>query len=123
MGKTRLLAELAHEAHGAGRTVLYGRAEACSPIPYQPFVDALRHHVAHDAALETAGLEPELAAVADVMPELRERFPHSPVTRRTGGYSPGLRRSSRSSGGPGRCCSCSTTSTTRGPRPCGSCAT
>jgi predicted ATPase len=75
MGKTRLLAELAHEAHGAGRTVLYGRAEACSPIPYQPFVDALRHHVAHDAAFETAGLERELAAVADVMPELRERFP------------------------------------------------
>ncbi len=85
MGKTRLLAELAHEAHGAGRTVLYGRAEACSPIPYQPFVDALRHHVAHDAALETAGLEPELAAVADVMPELRERLPplagHAPDWR------------------------------------------
>ena len=43
------LAELAGEAHGAGQTVLYGRAEACSPIPYQPFVEALRHHAAHDA--------------------------------------------------------------------------
>ena len=85
MGKTRLLAELAHEAHGAGQTVLYGRAEACSPIPYQPFVEALRHHVAHDATLETAGIEPELAAVADVVPELRGRLPplagHAPDWR------------------------------------------
>ena len=75
MGKTRLLAELAHEAHGAGQTVLYGRAEACSPIPYQPFVEALRHHVAHDATLDAVGIEPELAAVADVVPELRGRLP------------------------------------------------
>ena len=47
----------------------------------------------------------------------------APASRRTGGCSPGLRRSSRSSGGPGRCCSCSTTCTTPSPRRCGSCAT
>ncbi len=71
MGKTRMLAELAAEAHAAGTTVLYGRADDGIPIPYQPVVEALRGRRVD--ALE--GFEPELAALAGVAPELRPRTP------------------------------------------------
>ena len=61
IGKTRLATELARRAHAEGATVLYGRSDAESLIPYQPFITALDHFVAHREQLELPpGLELEL---------------------------------------------------------------
>ena len=45
IGKTRLAAEAARAAHQAGMIVLYGRCDEELSIPYQPFVEALRHYI------------------------------------------------------------------------------
>jgi class 3 adenylate cyclase len=47
VGKTRLAAELAGAVHGAGGLVLAGRCDEDLGVPYQPFVEALRHFVDH----------------------------------------------------------------------------
>ena len=47
IGKTRLATELARRAHREGATVLYGRSDPESLVPYQPFITALAHFVAH----------------------------------------------------------------------------
>ena len=51
IGKTRLATELAREAHADGATVLYGRCDPESLVPYQPFVTArpALHRPARDA--------------------------------------------------------------------------
>jgi hypothetical protein len=67
IGKTRLVAELAARAHARGATVLYGRADEDPVIPYEPFVEALRHLCAH---LDVAGLPEEAGALAPLVPEL-----------------------------------------------------
>src|SRR5215217_6228780 len=51
IGKTRLAARVAAQAHADGGVVLYGRADEENVSPYQPFVEALRHYAAHHAAL------------------------------------------------------------------------
>jgi class 3 adenylate cyclase len=43
VGKTRLAAELAREVHEEGATALAGRCDEDMGVPYQPFVEALRH--------------------------------------------------------------------------------
>ena len=43
IGKTRLLSELAREAHDHG-TVLYAGCQEEALVSYQPFVEALRHY-------------------------------------------------------------------------------
>ncbi|MDA0172864.1 protein kinase [Solirubrobacter taibaiensis] len=43
IGKTRLATEFARRVHAEGATVLFGRSDPESLIPYQPFVSALRH--------------------------------------------------------------------------------
>ena len=81
IGKTRLTAEVAARAHEQGHEVLHGRAERDGVTPYQPFVEALRHHLAHDDALarELAPiLRPELAELARLVPELRRAVPARP---------------------------------------------
>ncbi len=45
IGKTRLATETALAAHSEGATVLFGRCDDELDVPYQPFVDALRHFV------------------------------------------------------------------------------
>ena len=45
IGKTRLAAELAHEARDGGATVLYGRCDDEAGVPYQPWREALGHLV------------------------------------------------------------------------------
>jgi class 3 adenylate cyclase len=45
IGKTRLAAEASQAAHRAGMIVLYGRCDEELGIPYQPFVEALRHYI------------------------------------------------------------------------------
>ena len=57
IGKTRLLAEAAARLHADGWPVLYGRADEDSPVPYQPFVEALRHHLAHRPRLALSPAE------------------------------------------------------------------
>ena len=50
VGKTRLAAELAAQAHADGAVVLAGRCDEDLGVPYQPYVEALRHFVDHAAA-------------------------------------------------------------------------
>jgi DNA-binding SARP family transcriptional activator len=67
MGKTRLAARMAVEAHAGGATVLYGRADEESVRPYQPFAQALGHHLTHAPGAAAAPSPPELARLG---PEL-----------------------------------------------------
>jgi DNA-binding SARP family transcriptional activator len=72
IGKTRLAAELAAEAHDSGWVVLYGRTDEDGLVPYQPFVEALRHCVAHRPPVpEGQPLDAELVELAGLVPELR----------------------------------------------------
>ena len=48
VGKTRLLAELAQRARADGATVLWGRCDEDPLLPYQPFVEQVRHWLASD---------------------------------------------------------------------------
>ena len=47
IGKSRLAIEFARETHAEGATVLFGRSDPESPVPYQPFVTAVQHAMAH----------------------------------------------------------------------------
>ena len=73
VGKTRLAAELARRVHDQGATVLAGRCDEDLGVPYQPFVEALRHFVDHAPGLaerlgryggELARLVPEISELA-----------------------------------------------------------
>jgi DNA-binding SARP family transcriptional activator len=79
IGKTRLLAELARDAHAHGALVLAGRAPEETLVPYQPFLEALRHYVLgapiHELRSTTREYGSELARL---MPELRRRAPDLP---------------------------------------------
>jgi predicted ATPase len=54
IGKTRLAAEIAGAAHAEGATVLYGRSDRESLVPYQPFIGALEHYLGHHRAGDLA---------------------------------------------------------------------
>ena len=45
IGKSRLAAQIAGNAHAGGATVLCGRCDIELGVPYQPFVEALTHYV------------------------------------------------------------------------------
>src|SRR5687767_6720840 len=90
VGKTRLAAELAAQVHDDGWTVLAGRCDEDLGVPYQPFVEALRHFVDHlppddlperlgRYAGELARLVPE---VVDVVPGLPAPVRSDPETER-----------------------------------------
>ncbi|HZI39379.1 MAG TPA: AAA family ATPase, partial [Acidimicrobiia bacterium] len=76
VGKTRLAAELAARAHKEGAVVLAGRCDEDLGVPYQPFVEALRHFVDHAPAGE---LQYRLGRyggeLARLVPDLNERVP------------------------------------------------
>ncbi len=82
VGKTRLAAELARRAHAEGAVVLAGRAPEESLVPYQPFLEALRHYVAGVPARRAAHHRPRVrlgagsarsrAAPAGARPRLRQ---------------------------------------------------
>ena len=82
IGKTRLAAELARRVHDEGATVLAGRCDEDLGVPYQPFVEALRHFVDH-----ASGLEERLGRyggeLARLVPELTERLPGLPPPLRS----------------------------------------
>src|SRR5207237_8972804 len=82
VGKTRLAAEVAIGVHDEGGVVLAGRCDEDMGVPYQPFVEALRHFVDHRPPEELPGslgryggelarLVPELSDLADLLPPLR----------------------------------------------------
>ena len=74
VGKTRLAAELAMRVHDEGATVLAGRCDEDLGVPYQPFVEALRHFVDHAPDLEHR-LGRYGGELARLVPELGDRAP------------------------------------------------
>jgi class 3 adenylate cyclase/tetratricopeptide (TPR) repeat protein len=76
IGKTRLAVELAGAVRESGGVVLAGRCDEDLGVPYQPFVEALRHYVtgAEERRLgryagELARLLPDLAELVGGLPE------------------------------------------------------
>ena len=90
VGKTRLAVELAARLHAKGAIVLAGSCGEDLGVPYQPFVEALRHHVDHtpgDAVGGCLGRYPgELVRLmpefADVVPGLPPPLRSDPETER-----------------------------------------
>ena len=84
VGKTRLAAELAGRVHDGGATVLAGRCDEDLGVPYQPFVEALRHFGEH--CLEEK-LGPGLGRYAGdlirLVPEIEQRVPDVPPPLRS----------------------------------------
>ena len=76
IGKTTLSAELARRVHEDGAIVLAGRSPRETVVPYQPFLEALRHWAFNafvaDLRANTREYGPELARL---VPELRRRVP------------------------------------------------
>jgi DNA-binding SARP family transcriptional activator len=76
VGKTRLAAELARRVHAGGGVVLAGRSPEESLMPYQPFLEALRHYVVHAPLDELRRTAREYGSeLARLVPELRRRAP------------------------------------------------
>ncbi|HEV8626960.1 MAG TPA: AAA family ATPase [Acidimicrobiia bacterium] len=76
VGKTRLAAELAASAHEEGALVLVGRCDEDLGVPYQPFVEALRHFVDHAPADDLPDrLGRYGGELVRLVPELTERVP------------------------------------------------
>jgi DNA-binding SARP family transcriptional activator len=62
IGKSRLAARFAAEVHARGAFVTHGRSDEETVVPYQPFVEALRHLTAH---LDLLALDATLAPLLD----------------------------------------------------------
>ena len=74
IGKSRLLRELARDAHRAGSTVLYGRCDEDLAIPYRPFVECLSQVVTAAGDTTLAALGPaRLAELGRMVPSVAER--------------------------------------------------
>ena len=76
VGKTRLLAQLAVEVHGAGAVVLAGHAPEETLVAYQPLLEAIGQYVVH-APLPRLRVAARRAApeLARLIPELQRRLP------------------------------------------------
>lgn len=76
IGKTSLAAELGRATHASGATVLYGRCDDDTGIPYRPWVESLAHLVDHAPLprLEALGSR-VLTDVARLVPNLVDRVP------------------------------------------------
>jgi class 3 adenylate cyclase/tetratricopeptide (TPR) repeat protein len=81
IGKTRLAREFARAAHERGATVLTGSCHEEILVPYQPFVEALRHYIACCPPAELAvQVTPRRAQLAAIVPELEDpRTPYGPT--------------------------------------------
>ena len=76
IGKTSLMAHLAHMAHEHGAVVLAGRSPQENVVPYQPFLEALRHYVTRIPFAQLRATAREYGAeLARLIPELRRRAP------------------------------------------------
>jgi tetratricopeptide (TPR) repeat protein len=75
-GKTRVAAEFARRAYAEPATVLYGRSDAESIVPYQPFITAIGQYFAHhDTSALAAELDLELAELGRFIPSLHRSVP------------------------------------------------
>ncbi len=70
VGKSRLAAQFAEEVHEAGAIVLYGRADEDALLPHQPFVEALRHLIAHGDPAIVAAAEQDREILCRLLPDL-----------------------------------------------------
>lgn len=76
IGKTALAARLARCVHANGATVLFGQCDEHSVTPYQPIAEALRHYCRQSADVWERRVMPhDLAELARIIPELRDRTP------------------------------------------------
>jgi DNA-binding SARP family transcriptional activator len=83
IGKTRLAAELATNAHRAGAIVLAGRSPEENVVPYQPFLEAIRHYVVGVPSAQLRATARDYGAeLARLVPELRRRAPELPAPTR-----------------------------------------
>jgi DNA-binding SARP family transcriptional activator len=79
IGKTRLIAEIARRAHESGGLVLFGRSPEETVVPFQPFLEALRHYVANMPASELRSSTREWGSeLSRLVPELSHRIPDLP---------------------------------------------
>jgi class 3 adenylate cyclase/tetratricopeptide (TPR) repeat protein len=79
IGKTRLATEIALHAHQQGGLVLLGTCDEDLAVPYQPFVEALRHLVAVCPDDELAeALAERGGELTRLLPELLRRVPGLP---------------------------------------------
>jgi class 3 adenylate cyclase/tetratricopeptide (TPR) repeat protein len=78
IGKTRLAAEFAISAHKDGATVLYGHSDEETLVPYQPFVEALRHYVVATPVERLRSHVESIPELKRLLPELRQRIPDLP---------------------------------------------
>jgi class 3 adenylate cyclase len=86
VGKTRLATELAQGLHADGAVVLAGRCDEDLGVPYQPFVEALRHYVTHAGEPRLGRHGGELVRLvphlSDLVPGLHELMRSDPETER-----------------------------------------
>ena len=79
IGKTRLAAALASRVHQEGGVVLAGRCDEDLGVPYQPFVEGLRHFVDHKPPADLEGQLGHYAGeLVRLVPELSEIVPNLP---------------------------------------------
>ena len=116
MGKTRLAARFAAEAHESGAIVLHGRIDEETVVPYQPFVEALRHYAAHARRPLRDGRRGARTARPRAG-RARRRSPASARTAATGCSRPSPRCSTARPAS-ARCCWWSRISNGRGARRC-----
>lgn len=80
IGKTRLAAELARRAHAQHAYVLPGRSSEDTLVPYQPFLEALRHYLLNVPLTQLHATAREYGGeLARLVPELRRRAPDLPA--------------------------------------------
>jgi class 3 adenylate cyclase len=79
IGKTRLATEFCSRAYADGALVLLGRCYEESLVPYQSFVEALRHYVS-ETPLDELRLQlgPHRATLAPLVPELADAGSQDP---------------------------------------------
>jgi class 3 adenylate cyclase/tetratricopeptide (TPR) repeat protein len=84
VGKTRLATALAQRLHAEGALVLAGRCDEDLGVPYQPFVEALRHYATHTSALRLGSHAGELPRLVPELPlpGLPEPLRSDPETER-----------------------------------------
>jgi DNA-binding SARP family transcriptional activator len=70
VGKTRLATRFGSDVHGLGGTVLYGRADEETLLPYQPFAEALKHLVVHAGPDFRSDMADELTVLNRLFPGL-----------------------------------------------------
>jgi class 3 adenylate cyclase/tetratricopeptide (TPR) repeat protein len=85
-GKTRLTAEFARGVVASGATLLFGSCEDGLAVPYQPFVESIRHHLSSASRPRLGSQAGELARlvpdVADHVRELKAPTSSDPETER-----------------------------------------